>query len=157
MESGRSKKCIRAVVITLGFVLFPYLYGQAEEQSSKLPEDGWWIRYSYTDKQDADGQVRQVPEFTQKITYFLVGTVMEDGEKCRWVELKIQTTLRGEEDVNFLRFLVPEFDQVTSPVIAAERIQTKDYEKEKLILSREENFVIEDIGSDAKSSLPEIN
>ncbi len=258
MESGRSKKCIRAVVITLGFVLFPYLYGQAEEQSSKLPEDGWWIRYCYTDKQEANGQVH---EFTQKITYSLVGTVMEDGEKCRWVELKIHTTLRGEEDVVFRKFLVAEkelieneqpldklkrawgksskrglrelklgqdvtsdsrylrifpgewqkservdqerivdyqkgrlsmpqarkrnvtmpinvinaggsqktvnwtsiiettvwFDQVTSPVIAAERIQTKEYEKEKLILSREENFVIEDIGSDAKSSLPEIN
>ena len=71
--------------------------------------------------------------------------------------MKIQTTLRGEEDVNFLKFLVPEFDQVTSPVIAAERIQTKNHENEKLILSREENIVIEDIGSDAKSSLPEIN
>ena len=148
---------MRVVVITLGFVLIPYLCGWAEEQPPKLPDDGWWIRYCYTDKQEANGQVREVPEFTQTITYSLVGTVREDGEKCRWVELKIQTTLRGEEDVNFLKFLVPEFDQVTSPVTAAERIQTKDYEKEKLILSREENFVIEDIGSDAKSSLPEIN
>ncbi len=145
---------MRVVVITIGFLLIPYLYGRAQEQSPKLSEDGWWIRYAYTDKQEANGQVH---EFTQKITYSLVGTVMEDGEKCRWVELKIQTTLRGEEDVNFLKFLVPEFDQVTSPVIAAERIQTKNHEKEKLILSREENLVIEDIGSDAKSSLPEIN
>jgi len=48
-------------------------------------------------------------------------------------------------------------DQVTSPVIAAERIQTKDYEKEKWVFSREENFVIEEIVSDAKSGLPEAN
>ncbi len=251
-------KWMRVVVITIGFLLIPYLYGWAQEQSPKLPEDGWWIRYVYTDKQEANGQVR---EFTEKIIYSLVGTVLEDGEKCRWVELKTQTTLRGEEDVNFLKFLVAEkelmeneqpleklkrawgnsskrglrelklgqgikseskflrifpgvwqkserinqerivdyqkgrltmlqarkrcatmpinvinagglqktvnrtsiiettvwFDQVTSPVIAAERIQTKEYEKEKLILSREENIVIEDIGFDAKSSLPEIN
>ena len=228
----------------------------AEDQTAKLPDDGWWIRYSWNEKTEVRGELQ---EYTEKITCSFVGTATEDSEKCRWVEKKRDWSLGGKDRVSWVKFLVPEkdlienekplerlkrawvksgdndvramiigkdikpdsnllrvfpgvwqnterlekervvdyqkgrltiseartrtdktsdtfeiapgknldrtrieestvwFDQITSPVYAAASFRIKSYENDLLHYSKEIEMVIEDIGNDAQSKLPDNN
>jgi hypothetical protein len=100
-------KTVPVVVLILGCVLFSCANAQADEQILSLPEDGWWIRYLRVEKQTVFGEDR---ESIEKLTYSIVGTVTEDGEKCRWIELRTVASPRGMERVNISKFLVSEKD-----------------------------------------------
>jgi hypothetical protein len=103
---------IRNVAITLMFLLFPCPFVRAEEQAGQLPEDGWWIRYFTTSKLESiSGNVR---EYTIKATYSLVGTVVENGEKCRWVEVNSIFTRDGKDGLILSKFLISEKDLLES-------------------------------------------
>jgi len=100
-------KSVPALFVAFGFVLIPCLNVLAQEQTTKLPDDGWWIRYFSTRKEEFN---RQVKEFTGKFTYSLVGTTVEDGETCRWIELKSVFSSSETENVILWKLLVLEKD-----------------------------------------------
>lgn len=93
--------------VAFGFVLLVNPAGKAEEPAARLPENGWWVRYSVTTKQDRDGNT---DESTFKRTYSLTGTVAENGEKCRWVEMKSAGSVAGQERIQIAKLLVSEKD-----------------------------------------------
>ena len=101
-------KCVPISFIVFGFILIHSLDAQAQEQTTKLPEDGWWIRYLSVKKEKIIGSRDQ--EFTRKETYSLVGTVKENGETCRWIEVNSVYLAREKENVVIRKFLVPEKD-----------------------------------------------
>lgn len=97
--------------LLLGFTLFSRLSALAEDHPVKLPEDGWWIRYTTTTTQELNGQVTE-SEWKCKLTYSLVGTTTEDGEKYRWVELEdicpLGVKAKGRVSTVVSKFLVAE-------------------------------------------------
>jgi hypothetical protein len=99
---------IQATVAGVLFVLF-CSNGNAEDVTAKLPEDGWWSRYSVTTKEDREGNI---DESTIKYTYSLTGTVTENGEKCRWVETKFSGFYGGKDRTQITKLLVPEKDML---------------------------------------------
>ena len=95
-----------------GFVLLFNSAGRAEEPNAELPPDGWWVQYLVTTKTEfKDG--RSV-EQTEKCRFSLVGTVTENGMKCRWVEMKSPGKVRVEEHVQITKLLFPEKDLLES-------------------------------------------
>ncbi len=97
-------KRVPVLFVAFGFILIHCLNAPAQEEKAKLPEDGWWVRYHTVSKYQGriDGKIQ---EFTGKKTFSLVGTVVEDGEKCRWIEVFLE---REKEKVNVRKYLVPE-------------------------------------------------
>jgi len=99
------------VLLGIGFLLAETAH--AAVQAAQLPEDGWWIRYSTKNTQKAGDDILEV---TGKLTYSLVGTVVEDGEQCRWLELHAENDKArfngddtgGRRTVEVVKFLVPE-------------------------------------------------
>ena len=77
----------------------------AEEAQAKLPKDGWWVRYYVMMKTDQPNDT-----WTVKRTYSLVGTVIENGQKCRWIEMKSLRSTDGKEETDIIKFLIPEKD-----------------------------------------------
>ena len=100
-------KSILTVAITCGLVVLQCVFGLAEEREVRLHEDGWWVRYASITKQEFNGQVQ---EYTCKSTYSLVGTVTEDGETCRWIELNTVCKFGEKEHAVISKYLVPEKD-----------------------------------------------
>lgn len=86
----------------------PYSPSRADETPAKLPKDGWWVRYFVTMK--FEGR----PDVTAKRTYSLVGTAVENGVRCRWVEMKSVQMSDGREITDVLKFLVPEEELLES-------------------------------------------
>jgi len=97
-------KTVPAFFIKFGLLLHFCLNASAQEQTTKLPVDGWWVRYHTVRKNQkrADGQIQ---EFTSKKTFSFVGTAVEDGETCRWIEVSVG---REKEPVIVRKYLVPE-------------------------------------------------
>ena len=87
------------------------LCGRAEAQPVKLPDDGWWIKYYTNVKNETNGEVQK---FTGLTTYSLVGTVMENGEKLRWVELHSTSSEWNKRHTVLLKLLVAEKDLIES-------------------------------------------
>ncbi len=101
------------VAISLFLITWVYdLNTNAEDQTAKLPDDGWWIRYSWNEKTEVNGVFRG--EYTEKMTCSLVGTRTEDGEKCRWVELNRVWSLENKERISLYKILIPEKDLLES-------------------------------------------
>lgn len=73
----------------------------AGEEPAALPKDGTWIRYTVTSRKDAVEESR---------TYALVGTKIDSGRVCRWVEIRQVFASPQGERVVVLKFLVPEKD-----------------------------------------------
>ncbi len=100
-------KSIRTLAITCGIIVIECLNGLADDRVVRLHKDGWWIRYASITKQEFNGQVQ---EYTCKSTYSLVGTVTEDAETCRWIELNTVCTFGEKEHAVISKYLVPEKD-----------------------------------------------
>jgi hypothetical protein len=82
---------------------------KADELKAELPADGCWVRYRCVSKRDGDdGEIEDTDVFS------LVGTVMEDGKRCRWVEWKTISTVNGEKETDIFKFLIPERELVES-------------------------------------------
>ncbi len=81
----------------------------AEEAQSRLPKDGWWVRYYVMMKTNQPNDT-----WTVKRTYSLVGSVIENGQKCRWIEMKSMQSIDGREQTDIIKFLIPEKDLLES-------------------------------------------
>jgi hypothetical protein len=53
-------------------------------------------------------QNNQVSASSAKYTFSLVGTATENGEKCRWIEMRIAPQTELQDRATFLKVLVPE-------------------------------------------------
>ena len=70
----------------------------------QLPADGTWVKFDFIPPNDSSSKGE--PE-TQTLTMSSVGVVTVDGEKCRWIELKIVPKTKGYFP-QLVKFLVPE-------------------------------------------------
>jgi len=90
------------VGVFFGLILFASSVLPAVDSTTQLPKDGWWVRYFVTMTREG------IEDITTKRTYSLVGTTTENGEKCRWVEIKSVQLINGKEQTNTMKFLIPE-------------------------------------------------
>lgn len=79
----------------------------AGEEPSALPKDGTWIRYTVSTRQEG-------VERSGTQTYALVGTKIDSGRVCRWVEIRETRASQQGERVSVLKFLIPEKDLLES-------------------------------------------
>src|SRR5262249_47690506 len=96
----------------------------ADEAPAKLPPDGWWARDFVRLKSEPKND-----ECTFKGTYALVGTTIENDQKCRWVEMKSVPVIDGnEQPATAIKFLVPEKELLESvkPLDSLVRAWQKD-------------------------------
>lgn len=91
------------VVIAFGAQL------SADDAAPTLPKDGTWVRYFVTGKTS-----QQADEVKWRTTYSLVGTKMENGQKCRWVEKKQAQDNGGVDQIEIIKFLIPEKELLES-------------------------------------------
>ncbi|MSR56843.1 MAG: hypothetical protein EXS05_04130 [Planctomycetaceae bacterium] len=77
----------------------------ADEAAPGLPKDGTWVRYFGTMRREGT-----TDETALKRTYSLVGTKTENGQVCRWVEMKDVHQVNHKEEPNIFKFLIPEKD-----------------------------------------------
>lgn len=70
----------------------------------RIPKDGSWVKY-YMDMK-SDGPRKQ--EMNATMTLRAVGSVTENGEKCRWVELQMQGEENGKKRNMIMKFLIRE-------------------------------------------------
>jgi hypothetical protein len=75
----------------------------ADEMPLRLPDDGWWIRHGYIIKRSGSSE-----EETVHRTCSMVGTHVESGVTCRWVELQFAERVDGREHSDIIKFLIPE-------------------------------------------------
>jgi hypothetical protein len=90
------------VGVFFGLILLSSSVLPAVDSTTQLPKDGWWVRYFVTMTREGNEDV------TVKRTYSLVGTTTENGEKCRWVEIKSVQPINGKEQTDVIKFLIPE-------------------------------------------------
>ncbi|MGE5193891.1 MAG: hypothetical protein ACM3U2_15455 [Deltaproteobacteria bacterium] len=94
------RKCILAGLLIATGLAQP---ARADGLIYQLPEDGGQVRY---DMEIAiAGQEQSVKG---SMTVSSVGQVMENGEKCRWIELKMITQDAGQDRVAISKALIPE-------------------------------------------------
>jgi hypothetical protein len=100
--------------------------GRCDEPEFKLPKDGSWVRYEpISDREEkplgrpVSGSLRRV----LTVTVSLVGTVVEDGMQCRWLEIKTvsvdaheyaESKEKAEAQGRVEKFLIPEKDLISS-------------------------------------------
>jgi hypothetical protein len=77
---------------------------RGEDAREALPKDGTWVRYEREFDNPAAPQVKHV----SKVTFSLVGTVVEDGKPCRWVEAKSVFQKGQEKTAALTKMLIPE-------------------------------------------------
>jgi hypothetical protein len=82
----------------------------AEDAPPKLPANGSWVRYNVTARRE--GSNNDDATFTRM--YSLVGTTTEEGQPCRWVEMKTVHKFDGKEKTDILKFLIPEIELLQS-------------------------------------------
>ncbi|MFQ5733332.1 MAG: hypothetical protein ACE5KM_15430 [Planctomycetaceae bacterium] len=70
-----------------------------------LPKDGTWTRYYMEMKSE-----RPMQMMTGTFTLRSVGSVTENGEKCRWVEMQMEGERDGKKEKGAFKFLVKEKD-----------------------------------------------
>ncbi|MBW3540505.1 MAG: hypothetical protein KY476_09550 [Planctomycetes bacterium] len=81
---------------------------QADGLVWQLPEDGSWVEYEATGTQ-LEPEEKKIS--TGKLLLRSVGTVMEGGEKNRWLELEFTVKLVGDDDRMHhavYKYLIPE-------------------------------------------------
>jgi hypothetical protein len=69
-----------------------------------LPKDGTWTKYYMEMKQEAPATKEVIGEFTLKS----VGSVTENGKKCRWIEIEMKAEEGGKKRHSIMKFLVNE-------------------------------------------------
>ena len=70
-----------------------------------LPKDGSWTKYYMEMKSEKPMQT-----MTGTLTLRSVGSVTENGEKCRWVEMQMEGERDGKKQGGVFKFLVKEKD-----------------------------------------------
>jgi hypothetical protein len=100
-------KLHRIAQLTAGFLGLVTLTGLARADGLiyQLPSNGLAARYDVETARMADGEVR-----TSKgsLTISSVGETEVDGEKCRWIELRVAGMRDNVERVTIVKCLIPE-------------------------------------------------
>ncbi len=112
----RPARACLVIILLVGWYLVPVL---AEDRPRELPKDGTWVRWQ------VETEFRDEKRSALTVTLSLVGTVVEDGERCRWLERK-QEIREGQHagTVSVARVLIPEKDILTAehPLDRARRL-----------------------------------
>ena len=97
----------------LAFVVIPMSVAaiaghvRAEDPQPNLPKNGSWVRYRKVVEDKVTGRIPGEISVTMSMT----GTVVEDGQACRWVEWKsVARDGADGREVRVLKVLVPEKD-----------------------------------------------
>lgn len=108
-----------AVVMALVAASIPSII-RSEDARSELPSDGAWVRYR------AEIEYPGVRTDLYDVTLSMVGSVMEDGKRCRWVEKKgvPQGGLQPGKTAYVLKMLIPETALLESDYPARHAIRT---------------------------------
>lgn len=72
----------------------------------QLPKDGSWVRYNFAMTGDQAGLGA-----SGTLMISSVGQTTENGEKCRWIEIKFIGKISEQEVVQVLKLLIPEQHQ----------------------------------------------
>jgi hypothetical protein len=92
--------------VALGIALLaeflPAIAG-GEDIPAELPKDGAWVRYDV----EFDNPERK-SKVSSEWTFTMVGTVIEDGKTCRWVEIKNADERAGQPGKVISKMLIPE-------------------------------------------------
>lgn len=100
-ESNSPLRYLRRLPIVVpAILLVAACTAVAEVTPAKLPADGSWVRYFVTMRRAGTND-----DIIIKLTYSLVGTSMENGDKCRWVEIK---SIFPNNHTEVFKFLISE-------------------------------------------------
>jgi len=101
--------CLVAVVFVLTLAAGPV---RADGLIYNLPKDGTWVSYQVEVRMVTDGKTNTWTNSTDKFRLASVGEVVEDGQKCRWIEIawnamvtKADTAVREK---HVIKVLIPE-------------------------------------------------
>jgi hypothetical protein len=103
MNSNGSQTLLTAA--TLALVAMAAVPVRADGLISSLPEDGAFCRFRLTTRVEAG---RSGTDFSGSLTVASVGKTSEDGEACRWIEIKSAFTQGGREGTSIIKLLIPE-------------------------------------------------
>jgi hypothetical protein len=78
---------------------------QADGLIYQLPKDGAQVRYETETTLVVDGQEQTLKG---SLTVSSVGHMQENGEECRWIEIKMITPQNGQDQIVVSKVLVPE-------------------------------------------------
>ena len=73
----------------------------------QLPANGMSVRHDTETTGSFNGQERT---FKGSVTISSVGETTVDGEKCRWIEIRLMDKREDQERVSIAKFLIPEKD-----------------------------------------------
>jgi len=107
--------CIAAVLLAIAPAIC------AEEEAARIPVDGAWVRYQMETEQSENDENK----FEASVTLSLVGTVTEDGLRCRWLESKMDVRKTpATAGTSISKVLVPQEDlfESTKPFERARRL-----------------------------------
>jgi hypothetical protein len=101
---------MKSLVSTIAFLALASMANVAHSAGGliqKLPKDGEWVSYYFEMK----GKARQQEQtMTGTFTIKSVGSVMENGEKCRWIEIEMKGEEGGKKRSHLSKILVREKD-----------------------------------------------
>lgn len=100
-----------------------------------LPADGSWVKYSMSMKNVGATMI----EASGTLTVRTVGTVTENGEKCRWIELESLTTQDGKQKSGVMKLLIREKDFAADAIAAPTILRGWKKSSEKAIAGIDEN------------------
>lgn len=100
------KRFLSAAVLAAGIALFASASAQAAAIIQSLPKDGSWAKFHLEITNDRQANQNMLGTMTIRS----VGTVMENGEKCRWLEMQMEGEQDGKKQKNVMKFLVRERD-----------------------------------------------
>ena len=89
---------MKSMISTVAFLALISLSNVAHSAGGliqKLPKDGEWATYYFEMKGMAQQQTQTM---TGTFTIKSVGSVMENGEKCRWIEIEMKGVEEGTEE-----------------------------------------------------------
>lgn len=113
---------VRALLLCVPWTILLATVAAAGEPAVVLPKDGEWSRFFFTSRHSTGGD-----PITGTTTMQFVGTRVENGERCRWIELIDETVVDGRLARSVTRMLVPESDlrEAKQPLAGCLRMWTK--------------------------------
>ncbi|MSR57330.1 MAG: hypothetical protein EXS05_06630 [Planctomycetaceae bacterium] len=83
--------------------------GRGDDQPRQLAKDGAWVQYQWDWERLDNGQT-----MSGKLTLSFVGSLVENGEPCRWIELKYVIPEGNEKGTLIEKLLIREKDLLES-------------------------------------------
>jgi hypothetical protein len=106
-----SAPLVAAFVVVAALLGMTPAIGHAEDRLRQLPKDGTWVRY----QKDVANLTNDKKYDPIKVTLSFVGSAVDEGEPCRWLELKhVIPEGRDGAGTYVSKVLVPERDLLES-------------------------------------------